>query len=58
MILAGKTCASVVEPLRAWFNFTATRYEDLTEESRGTVGRRHIPAAGGGLEPPEKLKYT
>src|SRR5215217_9289727 len=27
MSLAGKSCASVDEPVRGWFNFTATRYE-------------------------------
>jgi hypothetical protein len=34
MILAGKICASVDEPLRGWFNFTATRYSNVTAKAK------------------------
>src|SRR5215218_11219857 len=39
MSLAGKSCASVDEPVRGWFNFTATRYEEPTSKSKLTVRR-------------------
>ena len=35
MILAGKSCASVDEPVRGWFNFSATRYEEQEETVQG-----------------------
>src|SRR5215217_7844142 len=37
MSLAGKSCASVDEPVRGWFNFTATRYEAVDPTSSAPV---------------------
>src|SRR5215218_2717639 len=33
MSLAGKSCASVDEPVSGWFNFTATRYQNTFSDS-------------------------
>jgi len=55
MILAGKTCASVDELLRGWFNFTATRYHILQHDTpldvreRFSEGRREKALAFQGL---------
>ena len=35
MSLAGKSCASVDEPVRGWFNFTATRYRRDMRANKG-----------------------